>query len=369
MTVSRTHRLLFVGDVVLNSKPYFSADLERIVGDSVIRCCNVEAPLRGFGTPVRKTGPWLDQDPRCAEWLNALGFNLFAMANNHIHDFGDEGLRATQQAFGPENVIGIGTGDEAYALHTKNIDGVRYGFLAYGENGYGALNGDTKIGYAWINHERVNADIAVSKAQVDVLIVQVHCGVELLDVPIPEWKKRCYEIIDQGADIVIGHHPHILQGIEVYKNKPICYSLGNFCFDYPSLHPQWNTGGVLQIEVKEGEIEAYSLQVVEKDGQEVRLWDKDRSEKKIQELNIKLGDDSYQDYVNREALARWNAHHTKYYAKAVNGLVDYSIMGILKHIKRIIFNRKVGYNMMWHNLFIESNLWLVQRAIRQLKNR
>lgn len=367
--MSRTHKLLFVGDVVLNAKPRFSVELERIVNDSEIRCCNVEAPLRGSGASVRKTGPLVDQDPKSADWLHALGFNLFSLANNHIHDFGDNGLRATQQAFGLENVIGVGTEEEAYALHIKNIDGIRYGFLSYGENGYGALNGDRTIGYAWVNHTRVNRDIATSKAQVDFLIVQVHGGVELLDVPIPEWKQRYYEIIDRGADIVIGHHPHVIQGIETYKNKPICYSLGNFCFDYPSNHPQWNIGGLLQIEVQDGKMLTCKLHVLEKNGENVHLWNSDLSEKKISELNDKLAGDSYEEYVNQEALTLWNKHHVKYYAKAVNGLVDYSVIGILKHLKRIVFHRKTDRSMMWHNLFIESNLWLVQRAIKHLKDR
>jgi poly-gamma-glutamate synthesis protein (capsule biosynthesis protein) len=349
--------------------PRLSADIQQFFDAAAIRCCNVEAPLRGHGAPVSKTGPDVDQDPKSAAWLQEMGFNLFAMANNHIHDYGDEGLLATQQAFGVSNVMGIGTEDEAYAMLIKEVDGIRYGFLAYGENGYGALNGDREIGYAWINHARVQDDIAQHKTQVDILIIQVHGGVEMLDVPIPEWKQRYKELIDFGADIIVGHHPHVVQGVETYRDKLICYSLGNFCFDYLSNHPQWNIGGLLQIEVSEGKIVQHKLHITEKTSNEIKLWESNRAAQKIQELSDKLNGSAYITYVNREVLHLWRAHHVKYYAKAVNGITDYSLISILKHIKRLLSRRKVDHNMIWHNLFIESNLWLVQRAIGQIKDK
>lgn len=367
--MSQIHKLLFVGDVVLNSQPRISAEIEHIFNEAVIRCCNVEAPLRGFGQTAHKTGPLVDQAPKSAEWLRAMGFNLFAMANNHIHDYGDDGLLATREAFGADNTIGIGTEEQAYAIHTQVIDGLRYGFLAYGENGFGALNGDRETGYAWINHPKVNDDIRTYKAQTDILIIQVHCGVEMLDVPIPEWRQRYRELIDLGADMIIGHHPHIVQGIETYKDRYICYSLGNFSFDYPSRHPEWNIGSLLQIEVRDGKIQKCELRISEKKGKQVELWDYERSARKVKELTAKLESEAYLTYIDKEALLLWNQHHRRYYAKAVNGLVDYSIIGVLKHFKRILLHRKIDHSMLWHNLFIESNLWLVQRAVNQLNSK
>lgn len=365
--MSISHKLLFVGDVVLHSKPQFSTEIQQLFRASIMRCCNVEAPLQGAGKSVDKTGPLVYQAARAAEWLQELGFNLFALANNHIHDYGDEGLLATRNSFPIDSIVGAGREEDAYGMCAKTIDGIKYGFVAYGENGYGALNGDRNIGYAWVNHPRVDRDIARFKAQVDVLIVQVHAGVEMLDVPLPEWRKRFYEIMDQGADILIAHHPHVLQGIELYKDKPICYSLGNFYFEYPSDHPQWNIGGLLEIELKDAKFHHCNLHVVEKKDVSVVLWDKERANTLLERLNDKLSGSTYEQYVDREAVALWKKHHAQYYAKAVNGMVDYSFKGILKSIKRMVSSRKVDYNMMWHNLCIESNLWLVKRAIHRLK--
>lgn len=366
---SKVHKLLFVGDVVMDSKPKFSEPIKDAIHSAVVVGCNVEAPLRGFGNPSIKTGPLVNQDPNAVEWLIEAGFNMFSLANNHIGDYGAQGVVATQRAFPTESVIGVGTTDEAYALLIRIIDGVKYGFVAYGENGYGALNGEREVGYAWVNNRRVNQDINAYKEQVDILIVQVHAGVELLDVPIPEWRTRFRELIDCGADLLIAHHPHVVQGIEYYKGKAICYSLGNFYFDYPSDHPEWNSGGILTVLVHDKKIQTIQLDIIEKTGNNILYAPHEKSVQKVNDLNNLISHEGYSQYVDNQALTLWHRYHKAYYAKVANGITDYSFKGILKHLKRLIFNRGVNYNLLWHNLFIESNIWLVQRATALLKNK
>lgn len=361
------HKLVFVGDVVMNTKPQFSPDVQAALQDASVVSCNVEAPLRGYGQASIKTGPLVDQHPDAADWLLGLGFNLFSLANNHIADFGPEALLETKNAFPKDTAIGAGSEEEAYALLVRTIDGVRYGFLAYGENGYGALNGDRSVGHAWVNRPGLDRDIQAYKEQVDILIVQVHAGVELLDVPIPEWRDRFRQIIDSGADLLVAHHPHVVQGVEYYKDKAICYSLGNFYFDYPNNHPEWNKGAILTVDVADKKIQTVHFDIVEKKGEHIGYCTIEQSSKKMKVLNERLLGEGYQDYVDQQAVVLWNRYHKAYYAKVTNGLVDYSLKGILKHIKRILFNRRVDYNMLWHNLFIESNIWLVQRAGNLLK--
>ncbi|MDR2285440.1 MAG: CapA family protein [Sphingobacterium sp.] len=362
-----THKLIFVGDVVMNTKPRFSPDVQAALRGASVVSCNVEAPLRGYGKPCVKTGPVVDQHPNASDWLLELGFNLFSLANNHIADFGPEALLTTKEAFPKGTVIGAGNVEEAYGLQVRVIDGVRYGFLAYGENGYGALNGDNQVGHAWVNKPGLDDDIRTYKTQVDLLVVQVHAGVELLDVPIPEWRSRFRAIIDSGADLIVAHHPHVVQGVEYYKEKAICYSLGNFYFDYPSNHPEWNKGAMLTIDVVDQKIQNIHFDIVEKKADKISFCTAEQSRQKMMMLNEKLLGEGYQDYVDQHAVLLWNRYHKAYYAKVANGLVDYSLKGILKHIKRVIFNKGVDYNMLWHNLFIESNIWLVQRATSLLK--
>lgn len=351
----------------MDSKPSFSDDLQALVTQQDICCCNVEAPLAGLGKAEIKTGPLLNQAREAAHWLKDLGFNLFAMANNHIYDYGKEAMLQTVDTFGAESVFGVGNENTAYKLLVRELDAVRYGFVAYAENGYGALNGDRQYGYAWVNHPRVNKDLTDFKKAVDFLVVQVHAGVEMVDVPIPEWRNRYRELIDQGADVVIAHHPHVLQGYELYKGKYIVYSLGNFYFDGIANTVDWNTGGLLALEVENGSLLNLEFHVVNKRDCTLSLKPALEAQQLLHVLNKKLIDESsYLAYINGIAIDQWDKHHTNYYAKAFNGLSSYSVKSIIKHVKRLFFNRKIDYSLLWHNMEIESNFWIARRAIQKL---
>lgn len=364
MPTANTHRLVFVGDVVCHNRPNPSSALREILQRADIACCNLEAPLEGFGAPIAKTGPLIQQSPDAPNWLTEMGFNCFCLANNHINDFGPQALHQTMQSLKGNTILGAGSIKQAYQLEQISLDGVRYGLLAYGENGYGALNGDRETGHAWVNHHRVNQDIRQYRSAVDYLVIQVHAGVELWDIPIPEWRDRYRELIDLGADIVIGHHPHCIQGVEEYRGKPIYYSLGNFYFDAPSTPTGWNQGGVLELEFGEGKLKNHHLHMVTKNDDHLSLLDETTNRAHLMQLNQALHHPDYELHIEKKALHEWEAHHSAYYAGPFNGLSNYRIRNIAKHFKRLLFNRKTNYSMLWHNLFIESNRWLVERVIR-----
>lgn len=349
------------------SEPVMSEELGALFADAAIRCCNVEAPLSGVGKPIEKTGPLLNQRSDAASLLRKMGFNLFTMANNHIYDYGEEAMLYTISSFAEADTIGAGDEEQAYGLKVRVMDGVRYGFLAYGENGYGALNGERLSGYAWVNHSQVNTDIEKYRKEVDMLIVQVHAGVEMVDVPIPEWRERYRVLIDCGADIIIGHHPHIVQGMEYHRGKPIFYSLGNFYFDGIANTATWNTGAILQLEVEDGQLSRFDFHLIEKNGHALALKSHVESEQVLEKRSELLRNEAmYLVYINEIAVEEWQKYHVNYYAKAFNGLSRYTLRSLLKHVKRLVFNRKVNYNMLWHNMAIESNRWIVQRAIQRL---
>src|SRR5690606_3657601 len=115
------------------------------------------------------------------------------------------------------------------------INGIKIGFFAGTSCDFSALKDKwtdkDKVGCSWINQIQVNNIIRTAKEQCDHLIILSHGGIEFMDVPLPEWRDRYRELIDLGADAVIGTHPHVPQGIEIYNKKPIFYSLGNFYFD------------------------------------------------------------------------------------------------------------------------------------------
>ena len=365
MKIMNSGKLFFAGDVVLKTQPLLSAQICEIIEQSDIVSCNFEAPIMAYGKAVEKAGPHLAQLQEAPAIVEKLGFNLINLANNHIHDYGDEALIATIKSFKNSQTVGAGDMHEAYSLKTFLINDTVIGFLSFCENGFGALTGIQKDakGYAWINHPQVNEIIKTSKNNTDILIIQAHAGVEQVNVPLPEWRQRYKELIDCGADAIIAHHPHVPQGWELYNEKPIFYSLGNFYFDYDNRHPLWNTGLIVTIDFENKKIKNWNIHVVKKVGNNIDIIDNQETTMYLQHLNNLLLDPQYTEEINKAALILWDNAYKYYYENAFNGISNYSPYRLLKHIKRMLFMKKTNYTMLWHNLFIESNKWMIDRAI------
>ena len=165
-------------------------------------------------------------------------------------------MEKTIHSFKKSLTIGAGKWEEAYQVKYLEMKGFRIGFFSATQADFAALKDkwtDRGItGCPWINHYEVNQIIARESKNCDFLFVIPHAGVEYMDIPLPEWRDRYKELIDYGADAVIAAHPHVPQGWETYKSKPIFYSLGNFFFDLhksESDKPKlWDNGLIVTIE-------------------------------------------------------------------------------------------------------------------------
>ena len=214
-----------------------SDELEKLVVSADYSICNFEAPIQGHGLPQLKSGPHHAQQPLTLEGLKKQGFNLALLANNHMLDYGREGLEATlntAHSCGLET-IGAGIGkSEAYQPLIKEFNGVKIGIINAGEAQFGVLDhsvGSNVEGYAWINHSLIDKTILDLKRSCDFVLVFVHAGLENYSIPQKEWRERYKHLCDLGADAIIGSHPHVPQGYEKYGSSLIFYSLGNFYFD------------------------------------------------------------------------------------------------------------------------------------------
>ena len=209
---------------------------------SDIRFGNLELPLTERGQRARKDYTFR-APPSVVDGLTAAGFNLLTLANNHTLDFGAEGLLDTLTALDRAGIPRTGAGknvEEAHAPALVTANGLRIAVLGYvntpndGVSGWVAESmraGPATPGVAWGTAEAVRADVAAAKAKADLVIVALHAGWEYTGPPSPVQRELAYAAIDAGAALVLGAHPHVLQGIEFYKGVPIAYSLGNFVFD------------------------------------------------------------------------------------------------------------------------------------------
>ena len=232
-------RVFFSGDVVNTSSnnSFISEEIKTIIKNQDFAVCNFEAPINGFGEKILKVGPHISQKPDTIKQLKEAGFNLLLLANNHMYDYGETALVATIDEISNQDLDCVGAGmsySSAYRAHIKEINGLKIAFLNASEAQFGVLDETDKnneSGYAWINHYLFDELVISSKRISDVVIVCVHAGLEDYNVPLEEWKSRYKRLCDLGADCIIGSHPHVPQGYEIYNNKPIFYSLGNFYFD------------------------------------------------------------------------------------------------------------------------------------------
>ncbi len=204
-------------------------------------------------------------DPQSIEGLTYAGFDVLSVANNHSFDYTRQALQDSLSRLSTANISYVGGGfsrNEAYGLTIKEIQDTKIGFLAYTNSGSPAwAASETSGGVAWVdwnNFTKIIQDIQEAKLQVDILVVSLHAGIEYAKEPDEFQKAFAQNAIDAGADLIIGHHPHVLQPLEQYKDGWIAYSLGNFVFDQ-DFSQETMAGAMLKVSVQNKAIKAVSL--------------------------------------------------------------------------------------------------------------
>lgn len=209
-----------------------------------ISITNLESPLIDDGIPIPKTGPNLKSSIESVEALKYAGFDMVTLANNHMMDYGAEGLYSTISTCENNGIRCIGAGRnfiEASKICYFERKGKTIAFINCCENEW-STTVDANPGCNPLNEVNIYYQIQEAKANADFVILIIHGGHETYELPSPRMKKLYRWFIDLGADAVIGHHTHCYSGSEVYKNKPIIYSLGNFIFYKKTPNPSWNIG-------------------------------------------------------------------------------------------------------------------------------
>ena len=195
---------------------------------------NLENPVTTRGKKVPK--PYIFRmHPRFLKAIKDAGINVVSIANNHIFDYGREGFFDTISYLDSAGIRRVGAGRnyaEAHAPAIVTIRGKKIGILAYYGGGEAPGAGMASPGVARRDLGQVTADILKLHytTRADYIVVNLHWGTENARTPDESQRTFAHALIDAGADAVIGHHPHVLQGIERYGNGVIVYSLGNFVF-------------------------------------------------------------------------------------------------------------------------------------------
>ena len=208
---------------------------KQIFQDADIVIGNLEGPLTNTESRHPEKEYLFKSPPDLvAPALKKAGFNLMNLANNHILDYGVKGMNDTTSALHNQGIAYVGTGKNLSEARNGRIMQTPYGnvgFLSYSltfPEAFWAT--DNQPGTAFGHEEQITEDITRLEQRTDSIVVSFHWGREKQQQLRPYQPKLAHAAIDAGADIVLGHHPHILQAIEHYKDGIILYSLGNYAF-------------------------------------------------------------------------------------------------------------------------------------------
>lgn len=200
--------------------------------------------------------------------IKYAGFNLLNLANNHILDYYDKGLFDTIDILDKNSIAHSGAGrniDEARKPALIEKKGVKVGMLSYtdmsevvykGNPPISFIAGKNKAGVVPRDYNYIKEDVAKVRKDVDILIVSLHWGKEESFEVLHEQRDEAKKLLDSGVDIILGHHPHQFQGIEIYKGKPIVYSMGNFLFDQND--PENQESFILNLEYNDKKLTYFS---------------------------------------------------------------------------------------------------------------
>ena len=202
---------------------------------------NLESALGDLGSPVNK-GYTFRAPVEAAEVLAQGGFDLLSLANNHALDYGPLALQQAMDLLHQQGIATVGAGANDPLAHEpiiQEIHGLTLAFLAYVHVPVEVRGFDTQTwtatadhpGMAWADPERIKVDVATALNWADLVIVLLHSGYENVPEPSPPQITAARAAIDGGASLVIGHHTHVLQGVEFYNGGVIVYGLGNFAFE------------------------------------------------------------------------------------------------------------------------------------------
>ena len=232
--------LIAVGDVMLGRdvarQPAPLADVAPWLRTADLAVGNLECVIGNEG--VARPGPYRLRAPLAAiDSLRSAGFDLLGLANNHALDYGPAGLAETATRLQRAGIDPVGAGPDPTAAGKavfREVNGLRLAFLAFnavpdpddapGEAGWAPARWD---------REEALAAIAAARAEANAVIVSIHWGYEYEPQPDPAQRDAAHAMLAAGADLVIGHHPHVVQGTEALGGRFVAYSLGNLAFDQP----------------------------------------------------------------------------------------------------------------------------------------
>lgn len=257
--MSESIRIVVGSDICpgdLDQHLFAQGDVETLLGpqrklwqDADYALVNLECPLTTAGKRIKKFGPHLKAGPECAHFFPVAGIDAVALANNHIRDYGDEGVLDTLAACQSRGTATVGAGANLKAARKPLITerrGLQFAILAMSEMEFNLADEHGRAGANPLDFENASILAALSK-ELDAVIVILHAGNEFYPYPRPGLVNTCRALVDLGASAVVMQHSHCVGCMETYRGAPIVLGQGNFIFSAANQSPPWYEGMTIEL--------------------------------------------------------------------------------------------------------------------------
>ncbi len=294
--MKRTTKIAILGDICPTEdyrKLFDSNDPEQVLSGVVpilinadLTVANLEAPATERAKPILKTGPNLKASPNDLELLKKGGVDVFSMANNHILDYGAQGVIDTLEACEKLGIKTVGSGRDSKAAKEPliiSINGIKIGILSFAEAEFN-LATSNQAGANRFDYFDSIKDIKNVREKCDYLIVLYHGGSEYHPYPSPLLQKKCRNMAEFGADLILCQHSHCIGTFEEVDGSTILYGQGNSVFGWEKGNDEWNEGLLVEVELaaSNSPVVKFTLLNATKDG--VVLADETKAEERLNKM-------------------------------------------------------------------------------------
>lgn len=325
-------------------------EMKPLINGADFSIVNLEAPvIKDNPTPIKKSGPCLSTTPTTVEILKKAGFGIFTLANNHFFDQGQKGVDATIDICNHLNIKVVG-GGKTYPRAREPLllehDGKRIAIISACEHEFSIADSEHG-GSNPLDLINMQEDIARIRGEVNYVILILHGGKEQYPYPTPRMKRWFRHFVDLGADAVINHHQHCINGYEVYKDKPIFYGLGNFYFPWWPARPEsWKYGYAVWLTLDEKigfELIPYKQTV-----ETITLRNREEFNKEIELLNLPIAD----DFLLQQ----------KFDEKLVDKEMDIKVIMLPSFLRGHFFSKLVKHGF-WGKLYTRKHVYSLKNSM------
>ena len=316
-----------VAEMLLKEDYSFLDEVRNIITSADYSIVNLECPICETNeTPIVKCGPALKTTRNIIDSIKYAGFNCVTLANNHFRDYGDVGCITTIETIKKHNVDYVGGGCnllEAQKVLYKDVKGERLAIINICENEF-SIATETSAGAAPLDLVDNYRQITEARNNADYVLVIVHGGHEMYNLPSLRMKKTYRHYIDIGADAVVNHHQHCFSGYEFYNGNPIVYGVGNFCFGKADAHNAiWDDGYLVNISFTKSGISINLTpykQYSDNNKANIAIIDTTEFNQRIEKINEIIADnekltDNFNKWVDscyKSKLSLFSSYHNKY---------------------------------------------------------